>query len=101
VRQLTGTVNGVWETSNTVPVRRQVAGIAAGVGGDVYVAEVVLHVEGGSEEWLVDQFNAEGRFVGRLSGAPTGPFKPINELEGSVAVDPASGDVFVGTSESA
>jgi hypothetical protein len=101
VRQLTGTVNGAWENSSTLPVQRRVTRIAAGAGGDIYVREKVIRIEGTVDELFVDQFSSEGRFVGRLSGTPAGPFKGASAADqsGSVAVDPASGDVFVGNFE--
>src|ERR1700720_4539145 len=101
VRQLTGTTNGAWEATSSMSVQRKVTRIAAGVGGDIYVAELVKRAEGGTEsvEFPVDQFNAEGRFAGRLSGTPVGPFKRIDDGAGSVTVDPVSGDVFVGNFE--
>jgi hypothetical protein len=61
-------------------------GTGAG-GGDIYVAEPKV----------IDQFNAEGVYVGQLTGTPqgtssetSGPFINVS----SVAVDPASHDVY-------
>jgi hypothetical protein len=83
VRQLTGTPNGgAWESPGGSPVLH---GVAAGAGGDIYV----------SEGTRVDQFNAEGVYQGRLSETPAGPFP--GHVAG-VAVDQASGGVYVGTS---
>ncbi|HEY5195189.1 MAG TPA: hypothetical protein VIJ39_15145 [Solirubrobacteraceae bacterium] len=55
-----------------------------GSDGDVYVAE----------ENIVDEFSLEGAYLGRITGAdtPAGGFKTLF----SVAVDPLTGDVFVG-----
>jgi hypothetical protein len=72
VRRLTGTTGGPFEGS---PYDLAVDG----ANGDVYVT-----IPGGEG---VDQFNAEGSYLGRLGGA------------GQVAVDPATGDVYVSGSE--
>jgi hypothetical protein len=84
VRQLTGTPNGgPWEApSNEFTLH----GVAAGVNGDIYV----------SEQNHVDQFNSEGVYEGHLSETPAGPF-PGNVA--GVAVDQASGGVYIGTRE--
>jgi hypothetical protein len=57
-------------------------------GGDIYVAEPNV----------VDQFNAEGVYLGQITGTPTGasaetsgPFSGVT----SIAVDPASHDVYI------
>jgi WD40-like Beta Propeller Repeat len=61
-----------------------------GGNGDVYVNE--------GELGIVDEFNAQGEYVGRLTGAPTGPSgepRAFGSVQ-SVAVDPVSHDVYVG-----
>jgi WD40-like Beta Propeller Repeat len=84
VRQLTGTPNGgLWEDpGGGLTGEGAVHGVAAGAGGDIYV----------SEQHRVDQFNSEGVYVGRLSETSAGPFSSVR----GVAVDPVSGDLFVG-----
>ncbi len=52
--------------------------------GDVYV------VDRGNN--VVDKFNKTGGYEGQLSGTPEGPFLSVT----GVAVDPSSGDVYVG-----
>jgi hypothetical protein len=60
-----------------------------GGNGDIYVVV---------ETHFVDEFNSEGRYAGQLTGAPVGtsgklsPFAAVT----SVAVDPASHDVYIG-----
>ena len=65
------------------------SGVSAGGGegnGDIYVAD---DAPSGP---VVYQFGAEGAYLGKLTGPPSGPFLHID----SVAVDPANGDVSVG-----
>jgi hypothetical protein len=72
------------------------SGIAVGGEGDIYLAQP----EGGGNPNpnAVDELSEAGGFVTQLSGTPTGlagalvPFGAVN----GVAVDPSSGDVFVG-----
>jgi hypothetical protein len=52
--------------------------------GEIYVVEKQTNV--------VDQFDATGKYRGRLTGTPEGPFKSPR----SVAVDPLSGELYVG-----
>jgi hypothetical protein len=52
--------------------------------GDVYVVE--------KQADIVEQFDAAGKYLSRLTGTPEGPFKGLE----SVAADPASGNVYVG-----
>ena len=71
-----------------------VKGLAGDSEGDIYVAYGVreeVTFANYRHEYVVDQFNAAGQYVGHLTGTPAGPF---NELEG-VAVEPVSGDVYV------
>ena len=82
------------------------AGSFQEVGGSEGVKGVAVNSgDGEVEVWgneygaqVVDEFNPTGKFEGRLRGTPAygetpaSPFHAIN----SVAVDPASGDVFVG-----
>ena len=55
--------------------------------GDIYVA-----TGGCCEPQAVDQFSASGEYVGHIIETPEGPFGQAE----SVAVDPASHDVYVG-----
>jgi len=58
--------------------------------GNVYVVEDELNV--------VDEFSREGKYLGRLTGTPAGPFHSAQSVK-SVAVDPqAPHGVFVGDS---
>jgi hypothetical protein len=69
-----------------------VKGLAVdGGNGDVYVAE-----EGAGGLDVVDHFDSAGSYMGRLVGTPAGAFEAVE----SVAVDPASGRVFVGDARS-
>jgi hypothetical protein len=52
--------------------------------GTIYVAEKQSNV--------VDEFDKEGKYLGRLTGIPSGQFKSLQ----SVAIDPLSHHVFVG-----
>ncbi len=89
VRQLTGTPAG--------PFGRiaRGGGVAVDGGdGDIYVADVQVGV--------VDEFNAEGVYLGRVAGTCTSPagscpgkVVPFRTLTG-VAVDPEDGHVYVG-----
>jgi WD40 repeat protein len=66
-------------------------GVTAGGGegdGDFYVAEGQYYSAG----VVVYEFNSEGVYLGSLTKTPAGPFRDTV----SVAVDPASGDVYVG-----
>ena len=66
---------------------RQIDGVAVDSSeGYVYV------IDGGAGGAVVDQFSAEGVYLGHLTGTPSGPFAESQ----SVAVDPASHDVYVG-----
>jgi WD40-like Beta Propeller Repeat len=56
-----------------------------GGNGDIYVSEGALGV--------IDQFNAEGEYLGRLTGSPASPFG--SGLRG-VAIHPVSHHVYVG-----
>ena len=79
LRQITG-------ISNTQPFR-SIGALAVGGGaenGDVYVAE-----DGATVAY---QFDHEGVFLGSVEGTPSGPFLDV----ASLAIDPASGDLFVG-----
>jgi hypothetical protein len=80
VRQLTGPPAGTFERILGVAVD---GGEGAGA-GDIFVADNASRV--------VDQFNAEGAHLGRLTGTPARPFRGPR----SVAVDPADHHVFVG-----
>ncbi len=84
VRQITGTPSGAFG--------RTVTGVAA-VGGKGN-GEIYISVESISEPArnVVDQFSAEGVYVGQLTGVP--PAEAFNQPR-SVAVDPSSGDVLV------
>jgi hypothetical protein len=59
-----------------------IGALAADADGDIYVGN------GG----VVDQFNSEGVYLGRMTGTPAGPFGRVTSL----AVDPESHRVFVG-----
>jgi hypothetical protein len=62
-----------------------------GGNGDIYIWE-------GFEPSQVDEFDAEGRYLGRLAGAPTGPSGAMRSFATvqSLAVDPVSHHVYVG-----
>jgi hypothetical protein len=61
-------------------------GIAVdGSNGDIYVSE--------SNPRMIDQFNSAGVYLGRLTGTPSGSF---GYIPASLAVDPATHDVYVG-----
>jgi WD40-like Beta Propeller Repeat len=67
---------------------RQIDGVAVDSSqGYIYVIDGLA---GGFGE-VVDQFNSEGVYLGHLTSTPKSPFASV----GSVAVDPASHDVFV------
>jgi WD40-like Beta Propeller Repeat len=71
-----------------VPVGNVAVGGGEG-GGDIYVTEAS---QTGSSP-VVYQFNSKGEYLGSLTGtAPTSPFHQLQV----VAVEPASGDVYVG-----
>jgi WD40-like Beta Propeller Repeat len=71
--------------ASEVPFGNIVSVAVDGKDGDIYVVDQELNV--------VDEFNAEGKYLGHLTGTPAGPFTlPLM----SVAVDPASQHVFVG-----
>jgi hypothetical protein len=75
--------------ANGVPFR-DIVGLAVDGNGDIYVAE---GNSGGSiTPNVVDQFNSESVYLGRLTRTPSHSFMEV----GAVAVDPASGGVFVG-----
>jgi hypothetical protein len=78
VRRLTGTPAGSFERASNITVD--------GGNGDIYVAE--------GERGIIDQFSAEGVYLGRMTGTgtPAGVFGAIAGL----AVDPATHDVYVG-----
>jgi hypothetical protein len=81
VRQISGTPSGHFSGV--------ISDVAVGGGegeGDIYVAE-----GGYTSEGVVDQFNAEGVFIGQLTGIS--PSEPFNAL--GVAVDPESQDLYV------
>jgi WD40-like Beta Propeller Repeat len=60
--------------------------------GDIYVWEEASADQGAS----VDQFDAEGVLIGRLTGTPTGPSGEERGFRNiQVAVDPVSHDVYV------
>jgi hypothetical protein len=86
VRQLTATPTGPAEEEAAF---QQVVSVAVdGANGDVYVAEA------GAE--VIDEFDAQGNYLGRLTGTSDGPFKSLKSL----AVDSASHDVYVGDFDS-
>jgi hypothetical protein len=67
----------------------EITGLAVDSAGDLYVAQ-------GLE---VDQFAPSGRYLGRITGTPTGPggeFKPFTQVN-NVAVGSVSGNLYVGT----
>jgi hypothetical protein len=81
VQRLTGAPTG--HGSEEAPFG-QVSDVAVdGANGDIYVVDEAAGT--------VDQFNAAGEYLGRLTGTPAGPFSSLS----SVAVDPADGHVFV------
>jgi hypothetical protein len=63
---------------------KRIGPIAIDGEGNIYVAEKQTNV--------LEQFDAAGKFLGRLTGTPQGPFKSLQ----SVAADPLSGRVYVG-----
>jgi hypothetical protein len=80
--RITGTPQGLLKRIGPIAVD--------GADGEIYVAEKQSNV--------VDEFNAEGQYLGRLTGTPTGPSGetlPFRSVR-SVAVDAASRRVFVG-----
>lgn len=82
VRRLTGTATG--------PFDQRLTEVAVdGGNGDIYVLGTG---EEGAGERGIYQFNFEGRYLGRLTGTPSGAFGALN----GVAVDPATHDVYVG-----
>jgi WD40-like Beta Propeller Repeat len=52
--------------------------------GDIYVVE--------KEANVLEQFDAEGQFLGQLRGTPHGPFKSLH----GIAADPSSANLYVG-----
>ena len=81
VEQLTGTPTG---PSGTEAPFEEVAGVAAdGANGDIYVVDPRANA--------VDQFDSTGKYLGRLTGTPAGPFSSLL----AVAVDPLTEHVFV------
>jgi hypothetical protein len=83
VRQLTGTPSGAFQTLGGVAVD-------SGEGehsGDIYVLEVNSSV--------IDQFTSAGVYLGHLIETPSGPFGGLESL----AVDPATHDLYVGGKE--
>jgi hypothetical protein len=58
--------------------------------GDIYVSERESHTRG----VVVYQFSSAGVYEGSLTGTPAGPFSRTE----AVAVDPVSGDLYVGDS---
>jgi hypothetical protein len=63
---------------------KSIGPIAVNGEGDIYVVEQGTNV--------VDQFDATGKLLTRLTGTPEGPFKELRSL----AADPVSGNVYVG-----
>ncbi|HEV7529199.1 MAG TPA: hypothetical protein VGO29_09915 [Solirubrobacteraceae bacterium] len=63
---------------------RRIGAVAVDGQGDIYVVEEAANV--------VDQFDSTGKFRGPITHTPQGPFKKVT----GVAVDPATGDVYVG-----
>jgi hypothetical protein len=83
--KLTGTPQGSFQEIGSIAVD--------GATGDIYVVEKRLNV--------VDQFNAAGEYVGRLTGTTGGTGEPFPfRLVQSVAVDRESHRVFVGDYDS-
>ena len=84
VRQIAGTPTGLFPGE----VRGVVAAGGAG-NGEIYVTVANLNVPA---DQFVEQFSAEGVYLGRLEGiSPSEPFSGPR----SVAVDPSTGDVIV------
>lgn len=82
LRQLTGTPTGAGGKEQPF---EEVAAVAVDGGdGDVYVADAGRHV--------VDEFSEAGKYLGRLTGTPAGPFHSLK----SVAADAVSHQVYVG-----
>jgi hypothetical protein len=82
-------VRQISETTSGHPLAAEIEAVAAGGGvgdGDIYIGQT------SSQEATVDQFNAEGVFLGSLTGTPAAPFLNVH----SVAVYPVSHDVLVG-----
>jgi hypothetical protein len=81
VGQLTGTPTG---PGGAEALFEEVAGVAVdGANGDIYVVDARANA--------VDQFDASGKYLGRLTGTPAGSFSSLL----SVAVDPDTEHVFV------
>ncbi len=83
VRRLTGIPSGLFN---------DVFNVAADSSGDVYV----IDDRSGDESPVVDQFSPSGVYLGRIAETSAGPFPSGSSLV-SVAVDPATGDVYVGS----
>jgi len=66
------------------PFKRISGRMAVDGKGDIYFVE--------KEANVVEQFDAEGQFLGQLRGTPQGPFKSLR----GIAADPVSGDLYVG-----
>jgi WD40-like Beta Propeller Repeat len=72
---------------------REVAGVAVDSGGDIYVANnPVDPVEGSKRLGEVAQFSAAGVYLGHIARTASDGFSTVR----SVAVDPATQDVYVG-----
>jgi hypothetical protein len=81
VQRLTGTPTGL--AGEEAPFER-VSNVAVdGANGDIYVVDQLADT--------VDQFDAAGNYLGRLTGTPSGPFSSLL----SVAVDPENEHVYV------
>jgi hypothetical protein len=99
LREIKGTPAGPFpeqpiKEGQPVPEGIQIRALAVegGVGGsgDLYVAPKSAASAGVPS--VVDQFGPEGEYLGQLTGTPAGPFGAVQGL----AVDPASGDLYVG-----
>ncbi|MGN6372128.1 MAG: hypothetical protein ACTHM1_03940 [Solirubrobacteraceae bacterium] len=81
VAKITGTPQGPFGTI-------QGKALAVDANGDIYVSE-------GGLEGPVYEFNEKGEYLGRVTGTPAGTFHAVNSL----AVDPATHDLYVGDRE--
>jgi NHL repeat len=84
---ITGTPDGAFGPNALVP--SAVGAIAVDSTGDLYVADVEHH--------RVDEFTPSGKYLGKLTGTPTGPggvVVPFGEIA-AIGVNAASGKLYV------
>jgi WD40-like Beta Propeller Repeat len=88
-----------WPTSSPIEFITDVA--VDGGNGDIYISNNIYTSSGLFVSGVVDQFDASGKYVGRLTGTPNGSSGEVNLFGSvqSVAVDPVSHDVYVGSSQ--